>query len=88
MIDAKEAVRIATESMQGFYRPEQIPELSLEEVELSRDEKDWLVTLSFTRPVGRSPIEAMTGQGGAVTHKQIAVRAEDGQVRSMKTRQV
>ncbi len=88
MIDAKEAVRIAMEHMRGFYEAEQIPGLTLEELELSRDESTWCVTLSFSQLVGKSPIEAMTGQGGGVTYKVIEIRAEDGLVRSMKVRQI
>jgi len=88
MIDAKEAVRIAMEAMGELYGGEQIPQLMLEEVELSKDERFWHVTLSFTRRSQMSAIEAMTGQPGVPVYKVLAIEAESGQVHSMKVRQL
>ena len=86
MIDVKEAVRIAFDYVQELYAPEEIPDLTLEEVELSKDEEFWLITLSFLKSATRSPLEAMTSQHGAPTYKVIRVRSESGQVHSMKIR--
>lgn len=92
MIDAKEAVRIAFDYVRGLYAAEEIPHLTLEEVELSNGEGGeggedfWLVTVSFLKPVPKSAIEAMTGQQGAPTYKILRIRAADGQVHSMKIR--
>ncbi len=86
MIDAKEAVRIAFEYVQELYKPEEIPHLTLEEVELSSDEGFWLVTVSFLKALSKSPIEAMTGQHGTPTYKILKIHAESGQVHSMKIR--
>jgi hypothetical protein len=86
MIDVKEAARIAFAYMQELYKPEEIPRLTLEEVELSPDEGFWLVTVSFLKTEAMSPIEAMTGQHGAPTYKILKVHAETGQVQSMKVR--
>lgn len=91
MIDAKEAVRIAFDYVQSLYAAEEIPHLTLEEVELADSggdgsERFWLVTVSFLKPVPKSAIEAMTGQQGAPTYKILKIRAADGQVHSMKIR--
>ena len=86
MIDAKKAVRIALEYVQELYKPEEIPHLALEEVELSSDEGFWLVTVSFLKSAPQSAIEAMTGQHAASTYKILRIQAEGGQVHSMKIR--
>ena len=88
MIDAKEAARIAIEYVRALYESDEIPQLVLEEVELAKDGKFWLVTVSFLRPVARSPIEAMTGQHGPTAYKVLEVDAETGQLHSMKMRTV
>ncbi len=89
MIDAKEAARIAFEYVQEVYKADEIPHLSLEEVELSSEGDYWLVTVSFLRPVSKSPIEAMTtGQQGTATYKLLRIQAEGGQVHSMKIRTI
>ena len=46
------------------------------------------MTLSFSKPTGKSAIEAMTGQQGIPTYKIIKVHAEDRRVLSMKIRQI
>ena len=87
MIDAKEAARIAFEYIREVYAADEIPHLSLEEVELSSEGDFWLVTVSFLRSVAKSPIEAMTtGQQGTATYKLLKLDAEGGQVHSMKIR--
>ena len=86
MIDAKEAVQRATQAMGELYRPEQTPDLTLEEVELSTDERFWQVTLSFSKPSRKSAIEAMTGQQGVPIYKVLEIDVESGAVHAMKTR--
>lgn len=89
MIEAKQAVHQAMQAMGELYQPEQTPQLLLEEVELSPDERFWRVTLSFARAVTRkSAIEAMTGQEGAPIHKVLEIDVETGRVHSMKTRKM
>ena len=88
MIDLKEAVRIAIESVQTLYKDVSIEEAMLEEAELSEDGQFWLVTVSFLRPVPKSPIEAMTGQHGALAYKILKIQTETGTVQSMKSRMV
>lgn len=88
MIEAKEAVGIAMEAMGELYTAEQIPNLTLEEVELTADETRWIVTVSFARSSAKSTIEAMTGQQGTTTYKRIEIDAETGVIRSMKVHQI
>ena len=88
MIDAKEAVRIALDYVRTMYEAEGIEHFVLEEVELAKDERFWFVTVSFVRPVAKSPIEAMTGQHGAAATKVLELHSETGQVHSMKNRTV
>ncbi len=88
MIDVKEAVRIAMDYVQAVYRPEDISQPLVEEVELSDDGDFWSVTVSFLRAAAKSPIEAMTGQQGTRAYKVLRIQAETGQVHSMKIRTV
>ena len=88
MIGTKDAVRIAMEHMHDLFDDEQIPDLALEELELSKDKQVWRVTVSFTKASVQSPIEAMTSQHGSTTFKVLEIDAESGLVVSLKTRPV
>jgi hypothetical protein len=62
----------------------------LEEVELSEDETHWLITLGFDRrrPV-RSTFEALQSMTPYErAYKTIEIRADTGEVRSMKIREL
>jgi hypothetical protein len=87
MLEVKEAVRIATEYIQTLYSEKQIPELRLEEVELTPDNQFWEVTLSF---VVREPTAYLSLGDAARTreYKVFRINAETGQVQSMKIRKV
>lgn len=86
MIDVKEAVRIALEAVRELYT--QVPQLTLEEAELGKDGKTWIVIVSFSRPFAKSTIEAMTGHSGTTTYKKLEIDSETGIVRAMKMHQV
>ena len=88
MIEVREAVRIAMEAMGELYAGEQVPHLTLEEVELGKDGANWIVVVSFSRSFAKTTIEAMTGQQGTTTYKKLEIDAETGVVRSMKMHQV
>ena len=88
MIKVREAVRIAMEAIRELYAEDQVPHLTLEEVELRKDGATWVVVVSFSRTFAKSPIEAMTGQQGTTTYKMLEIDAETGVVRSMKMHQV
>jgi hypothetical protein len=47
MIDMKQAVQIALDFCRSFYGQDKLADLILEEVELTEDEKFWLVTMGF-----------------------------------------
>ncbi|GEM83266.1 MAG: hypothetical protein N2Z75_01680 [Meiothermus sp.] len=87
MLEVKEAVKIATEYIQTLFSERQIPELRLEEVELSPDNQFWEVTLSF---VVREPTAYLSLGDAARTreYKIFRINAETGQVQSMKIRKV
>jgi hypothetical protein len=87
MLEVKEAVKIATEYIQTLFQERQIPELRLEEVELSPDNQFWEVTLSF---VVREPTAYLSLGDAARTreYKIFRINAETGQVQSMKIRKV
>jgi hypothetical protein len=87
MLEVKEAVRIATEYIQTLFSEKQIPELRLEEVELTPDNQFWEVTLSF---VVREPTAYLSLGDAARTreYKVFRINAETGQVQSMKIRKV
>lgn len=87
MLDVKQAVKVATEYIQSLFSPDQIPELRLEEVELSEDGKFWLVTLSFA-PKQNSPYLSLGEAAKTREYKIFQVSAESGQVQSMKIRKV
>ncbi|MGK0618578.1 hypothetical protein [Meiothermus cerbereus] len=87
MLEVKEAVKIATEYIQTLFSEKQIPELRLEEVELTPDNQFWEVTLSF---VVREPTAYLSLGDAARTreYKIFRINAETGQVQSMKIRKV
>jgi len=87
MLEVKEAVKIATEYIQTLFSEKQIPELRLEEVELTPDNQFWEVTLSF---VVREPTAYLSLGDAARTreYKVFRINAETGQVHSMKIRKV
>ncbi|MCS7057275.1 hypothetical protein Mlute_02220 [Meiothermus luteus] len=85
MLEVREAVRIAMDYIQSLYGDKQLPELRLEEVELSADGQFWEVTLSF---VVREPTAYLSLGDAARTreYKVFRINAESGQVQSMKIR--
>lgn len=87
MIDVKDAVRIAMAAIRELYSDAQVPQLTLEEAELGKDGKLWVVIVSFARPFAKSTIEAMTGQTATTTYKKLEIDAESGLVRAVKMHQ-
>ena len=72
MLSAKEAARVAAEYLEDIKN---IYDVSLEEIEFSRTENLWLVTLSYT------PSSLL---GADKEYKIFKVDADDGEVLSMK----
>jgi hypothetical protein len=88
MVDVKEAVRTAREYAADMLGD--LPNLELEEVELSDDERYWIVTLGFdSKEV--DPFYSRLGSIGDVPrlrkYKVFKVHTDDGKVKSMKIRE-
>ncbi len=98
-LDIKD-VKTAVKSAYHYVRELQdlmgsdLDDLRLEEVELSEDEKTWLVTLGYDVPVKRkSALDEMmqsinAPRGFKREYKLFAVNASTGKIESMKIRQV
>jgi hypothetical protein len=86
MVDVRQAASTAANYLVSLY-PQQIPSnVQLEEVELSDDEKYWLITLSY--PVAGSGLEKALNVPLKRAYKVFKVDAATGQVRSMKIRKL
>ena len=90
MIEVKEAVKIAQSYIQDLYAHEEIRDLALEEVEVSEDNKFWIVTLGFTKQMSQplNPMEAMSGPKFSRFQKELKIDAENRLVRSMKNKKL
>lgn len=78
MIDVKEAAKTASEYLTGLYSLASWDDVRLEEVELTEDEKYWLITLSYSdkKLIPRRE------------YKVFKIDAETGKVQAMKIRTV
>jgi len=84
MIDVKKAVQKAGEYLLSLY-PNAAGAIQLEEVELTEDDKYWLITLSFPDlSIRRINKSWRTGR----TYKTLKVKANTGTVVAMKIREV
>ena len=79
MIDAKDATNKAVDYFTDLYGTSE--GIILEEVELSEDEKNWLITLSFPNPEGRQGLFHPPRK-----YKLFRISAQTGEVKSMKIR--
>ena len=92
MIDVKAAVKIAFDYLAKLYDLKRFQDVQLEEVELSDDERNWLVTIGFSRPLPleafqKSPAKFLLGEDQYKRdYKIITIDSESGKVRSMKIR--
>jgi hypothetical protein len=76
MIDAKMAVRYVQKYISDIFEGTMISRLTIEEIELSEDERHWFITMGF-------PINLLIG---SKEYKIFKVNAESGIVESMKIR--
>lgn len=96
MIDVKEAVKIAEDTLVTLFPSEKLADLELEEVEISDDEKYWFITLGFSIPKAKSgktdsPLSKMLTEREkelARKYKIFRINAETGKVQAMKIREV
>lgn len=88
MIDVKEAAQTASNFFAGLYADQTLSDVRLEEVELTEDERFWLITLSF--PSDNPLQKVLTHMAGidrsTRQYKIFKVDASTGRVVSMKIR--
>ena len=94
MIDMKQAVQIAQDFCRTLYGPDQLADFLLEEVELTEDEKFWLVTIGFNLRPGEyartTAGSAGSSQARALEHvfKTMKVDASNGRALSLKIKKL
>ncbi|MBW4544085.1 MAG: hypothetical protein KME25_06540 [Symplocastrum torsivum CPER-KK1] len=97
MITAKHAIKCAMDylkSMKEDMGSGSISDIRLEEVELSEDEKDWLITLGYDVPVKDRILTDLgitnpaIGQRYQREYKIFKVESKGGNVKSMKIRKI
>ncbi len=83
LVDVKKAVSQARDYLAEVMQlsPDRV---LLEEVELSEDDRFWLVTLSYPPPQGSSIADALGGR----LYKVVKIDAGTGEFESIKIRQV
>ena len=76
--------------VRGLYGGQQVRDLLLEEVELSSDERFWLITIGFSLATeGDSPLIITASRPQLARHyKVVKVDAESGSPVSLKIREV
>lgn len=92
MIEVKDAVKRAFQSLEYLFADEEgISDPTLEEVELSKDETQWFITLGFNvkKETPKNFLEALdTSAKNFRKYKLFKIDAETGKFISMKIRNV
>ena len=91
MVDVKEAVAKAMDSLKELYQIDQFKDVLLEEVDLSEDNKSWYVTIGFTRgqeSTSGGPMATLIGQSSEFKreYKVFQIDSQTGDLRSMRSR--
>lgn len=90
MLDVKAAVKIASEYLAGIYEGIELHDVLLEEVELSKNGLNWLVTIGFSRPVPPRTVPTILQSLGGPQYKReykvMCVDRTTSEVQSMKIR--
>jgi hypothetical protein len=84
MINVKEATEKAKEHLTAFFPDAE--EVQLEEVELSPDNKHWLITLSYEADSGSVASSMLVGK--SLRYKVFKLDTKSGEVVSMKIRNI
>lgn len=85
MIDVKQAVKIAFELFHELYDAKRFEDVLLEEVELSKDQNSWLVTIGFYRKIPSANImESIGSKKFCRDYKMFLIDADTGKLISMK----
>jgi hypothetical protein len=94
MIDVKQAVKNALEYVGSIFPAGEMIDPRLEEIELTQDEKSWLITVSFIRKTPPQSVLQIPNQlawninTNDREYKLITLSAESGKPLSMKIRQL
>ncbi|MBE9103521.1 hypothetical protein IQ229_00710 [Nostoc cf. edaphicum LEGE 07299] len=90
MIDVKTAVNAAYEYLKSLQdiMGSSLPDLRLEEVELSEDQSFWLITLGFDKPEKSLSNIFTTSRTSERVYKLFKVNSQTGEVEAMKIREV
>lgn len=100
MIDVKEATSVAIKTAADFLSEQKVYDLALEEIELTEDDKFWLVTLGFsvedTVPISKggagmnllSPIMNPSPAKYTRKYKIFKIDANTGKFQAMKIREI
>jgi hypothetical protein len=94
MIEMKQAVQTALEFCRSLYGQDKLADILVEEVELTEDEKFWLVTLGFNIGPGEASQPATAVSGGSLSKrpdhvfKTMKVDASSGRSLSLKIKKL
>lgn len=86
MIDVKQAVQSAVRYVQDLYESK-AADFRLEEVELSEDDREWLITVSFDWDATDNPLKTLVKPTSERQYKVLTIDSDTGEPRSMKIRQ-
>jgi hypothetical protein len=94
MIDVKEAAKRAAEYFGNLYSEQRYSDILLEEVEMTDDEENWLITLSYAYEPLASILDPLTTVDRAFTppkpkprkYKLFKIDGATGNVKAMKIR--
>ena len=90
-VDVKTAVTAANSYLRDIkdLMKIQLDSLRLEEVELSEDQREWLITLGFDVPIKTNSLANLMAGTNSIyqrEYKLLKVDSETGEVKSMKIR--
>jgi hypothetical protein len=91
VMDVKAAIKNAKQWVADVLADEKVSNIGLEEVEFDEEEKEWRITIGFSRPwdvFSRNALTAITGQTGEKRdYRVLTVKEPNGEVISMKKRE-
>ena len=93
MIDVKQAVKTAIQSIKTLYEDKELKDLALEEVEFEDVNKNWLITLGFLVP-DKNPKKSIsslldeTNKEYLRKYKIFKIDENTGKLQSMKIRKI
>lgn len=91
-MDVKQAVEAAKKYVEVLFADEKVTNLGLEETEYDSAEKQWRITLAFSRPWNtprtraQEVLENLGASPGLRRSYKVLTVSEDGRVLSMKNR--